>query len=177
MTPKNSSLTLCSPSVSLSPSSPMRVRGAGEDRHHQDLQDVAAGERPTGGVGIRSIRNFTTVVSCARVAYSATSFGPRVAGSMLKPAPGRTSSPTTRPRTSAKVETTSKQSRVFSANTPEGLQVAHLGDANSHRGENHRRDQYLDQLHEGVAEGFEALASAARSRRRRCRARCRSAPG
>ncbi len=84
---------------------------------------------------------------------------PGLAGSMLKPAPGRTSSPTARPITSARVETTSKIDDGLAADAAEFLHVAHLGDAQRHGAEDHRRDHHLDQLDEGVAQGLQGGAS------------------
>ncbi len=76
-----------------------------------------------------------------------------VAGSMLKPAPGRSRCvAATRPSTSAKVETISKYSSALPPTRPTFFMSLHAGDAGDHGAEDDRADDHLDQLDEAVAE-------------------------
>jgi hypothetical protein len=65
--------------------------------------------------GMMCLRKSVTLWALAWPAYSVTAFGSSVAGLMLKPLPGRTTLPTTRPISNAIVDTTSKYSSRFAA--------------------------------------------------------------
>ncbi len=65
---------------------------------------------------------------------------------------------TTRPTTSASVEKNRKYAMALPNTRPTVRQVRHAGDAGDDGQEDHRGDDHLDQLDEGVAQRLERLA-------------------
>ena len=74
------------------------------------------------------------------------------------PAPGCTTLATIRPTISASVEKIEEIGERLAGDAADLVQVAHAGDAGDHGQEDHRRDDHLDQLDEGVAERLQRLA-------------------
>ena len=77
---------------------------------------------------------------------------------MLRPAPGWTKLPTMRPTIERQRREGEEVGERLAGDAADLLQVRHAGDAGDHGQEDHRRDDHLDQLDEGVAERLQAGA-------------------